>query len=314
MDAAGGGKEFGVVFDTLSFVIDGARFVDMAHADDVVRAVWTPDATWFVQPLEALKNVTCMFALKQPLFSPTAHFNFYFYNNEHGTWTEVCRLNNSRPACTVSLPYVPTLGVEMPRSPVVHAPADPIPNMNEPVPAGDAPTPTYRERITRDIEHLVFEGKMVGPDGLPRDPAELLQLGSTKLGAFKVALESSVSEMFGQSTNLASLKALLEDQWIRLTEDYLGWVQTRLLDPVEASDLRIERRRLNVLAESIITWLRNQVAAIDTTTTIDLIDDDDDDDDDDVDRHDRRGDCLGSTPEKAEEAPAGKRKRKVSER
>ena len=91
---------------------------------------------------------------------------------------------------------------------------------------------------------------MTGPAGLPSDPAELLQLGAQKLGTFKSALEASVSSLKAESSDQASLKGLLRDRWVKLTEEYVTWVQMTLLDPVKAPDLKSERRRLNAMADA----------------------------------------------------------------
>lgn len=115
-----------------------------------------------------------------------------------------------------------------------------------------------RASSTRDIEHIVFEGKMTGPAGLPSDPAELLQLGAQKLGTFKSALEASVSSLKAESSDQASLKGLLRDRWVKLTEEYVTWVQMTLLDPVKAPDLKSERRRLNAMADAIIEKLKSE--------------------------------------------------------
>ena len=101
---------------------------------------------------------------------------------------------------------------------------------------------------------------MTGPAGLLSDPAELLQLGAQKLGTFKSALEASVSSLKAESSDQASLKGLLRDRWVKLTEEYVTWVQMTLLDPVKAPDLKSERRRLNAMADAIIEKLKSECA------------------------------------------------------
>ena len=54
------------------------------------------------------------------------------------------------------------------------------------------------------------------------------------------------------------MKGLLRDRWVKLTEEYVTWVQMTLLDPVKAPDLKSERRRLNAMADAIIEKLKSE--------------------------------------------------------
>eukprot|EP00656_Telonema_subtile_P011499 TRINITY_DN15703_c0_g1_i1.p1 TRINITY_DN15703_c0_g1~~TRINITY_DN15703_c0_g1_i1.p1 ORF type:complete len:250 (-),score=48.60 TRINITY_DN15703_c0_g1_i1:601-1350(-) len=193
--------------------------------------------------------LTCCLFVTSAFSNPQDKLQFHMSSHD-GSWPLIATLDSTCPSVQVTLPTgTASLAVNF-QGPASNTSLE------------RSPSEVMRRELTRRIQNLVFEGQMVGRTGIPECPVEKLEQGGCRLGCFQRQVQETLLVLSANTQNHTELCHVLTNEWQPAVTQYLGWVQLMYIDPVQAEDLRPERRRLNAIASQVEELLAKTISQI----------------------------------------------------